>query len=90
MRKSYPDKKDIPEFGFHSDLREMKNSYDHWLGILTVDTAAEQYKKTLELKKALRVPYRCSHCGHKESQWSGRCPECDNWGTFALGLDSGK
>ena len=52
------------------------------------EKAAGQFKKTLELKKALRVPYRCQACGHKESDWSGRCPNCGGWATFRLGLSA--
>jgi len=54
------------------------------------EQAAKQYKKTLELKKALRVPFTCAQCRHKETAWTGRCPECGNWATFRLGLDTGK
>ncbi|MBN1686703.1 MAG: DNA repair protein RadA [Spirochaetales bacterium] len=24
----------------------------------------------------------CSQCGHEESKWAGRCPECGEWNTF--------
>ena len=26
--------------------------------------------------------YRCSECGHEESKWLGRCPECGQWNTL--------
>lgn len=48
--------------------------------------AVEQFKKTLELKRALRVPYCCGECGHSELEWSGRCPECGSWNTYDLDL----
>lgn len=48
--------------------------------------AVEQFKKTLELKSALRVPYCCGECGHSELEWSGRCPECGSWNTYDLDL----
>lgn len=27
--------------------------------------------------------YICSECGHEESKWMGRCPECGSWNSFA-------
>lgn len=24
----------------------------------------------------------CSDCGHKQSKWSGQCPQCNNWNTL--------
>lgn len=26
---------------------------------------------------------RCSHCGHVEPRWVGRCPQCRSWGSVA-------
>ncbi len=46
--------------------------------------AVEQFKKTLELRRTFRVPYRCGVCGHMQAEWSGRCPECSGWGTYGL------
>lgn len=28
------------------------------------------------------VQYVCSECGHVESKWNGRCPECGAWNSF--------
>lgn len=28
------------------------------------------------------VRYVCSECGHVETKWNGRCPECGSWNTF--------
>ena len=28
------------------------------------------------------VRYVCSECGHDESKWMGRCPECGAWNSF--------
>lgn len=30
----------------------------------------------------LKVQYRCNACGHIESKWLGRCPQCEEWNTF--------
>jgi DNA repair protein RadA/Sms len=29
-----------------------------------------------------KAVYLCKSCGHKESKWLGRCPECGQWNTF--------
>ena len=48
--------------------------------------AVQLFKKTLEIKSALRVPYCCAECGHSGIEWSGRCPECGSWNTYDLDL----
>ncbi len=35
----------------------------------------------MSAKKSLSV-YRCSNCGHVESKWLGRCPECGEWNSL--------
>jgi lipopolysaccharide biosynthesis regulator YciM len=52
------------------------------------EKAAGEFKKTLHLSKALKVPYLCSQCGHAETAWAGRCPSCGRWNTFELRLDA--
>jgi len=34
------------------------------------------------MKKQKSFVYRCSSCGHEESKWLGRCPECGEWNTL--------
>ncbi|MDR2767423.1 MAG: DNA repair protein RadA [Treponema sp.] len=34
------------------------------------------------MKKAKTGVYRCSSCGHEETKWLGRCPECGEWNTL--------
>ena len=29
------------------------------------------------------VRYVCTECGHVETKWNGRCPECGSWNSFA-------
>ncbi len=31
----------------------------------------------------LKTAFCCQACGHKESKWLGRCPECGGWNTLA-------
>ncbi len=32
--------------------------------------------------KDSNVKYVCSSCGHEETKWMGKCPECGEWNTF--------
>ena len=32
--------------------------------------------------KESAVHYVCRECGHIESKWHGRCPECGSWNSF--------
>ena len=32
--------------------------------------------------KEIQKRYVCSECGHTESKWMGRCPECNSWNSF--------
>ena len=31
-----------------------------------------------KLKKA----FECKNCGHTQTVWAGKCPECGKWGTL--------
>lgn len=30
-----------------------------------------------------KTVFVCNQCGHREPKWLGRCPECEEWNTFA-------
>jgi DNA repair protein RadA/Sms len=32
--------------------------------------------------------YQCDVCGHRPSKWTGRCPECGEWGSVIEALDA--
>ena len=34
------------------------------------------------MAKESLVKYVCSECGHEETKWAGRCPECGAWNSF--------
>jgi len=34
------------------------------------------------MKKDKTIIYKCTSCGHEESKWLGRCPECGEWNTL--------
>lgn len=50
------------------------------------DRAVEEFKRTIGMKRTLRLPYCCSSCGHMSEEWSGRCPHCGNWNTYEFNL----
>ena len=46
--------------------------------------AMEEFRTAAELKYTASVPYRCNACGMTSPDWSGKCPGCGAWNTFAL------
>ena len=32
--------------------------------------------------------YVCSECGYKSPKWLGKCPQCNEWGTFEEEIES--
>lgn len=51
------------------------------------DKAAAEYRKVIDLKKSLRLPYCCAHCGCSSDEWSGRCSRCKQWDTYQFNLE---
>lgn len=49
--------------------------------------AASEFKKALGFRKQIIVPYTCSNCDLRTTDWSGRCPNCGKWNTFAVNLE---
>lgn len=49
--------------------------------------AATELKKALGFKKQVIVPYTCSNCDLRTSDWAGRCPNCGKWNTFGMNLE---
>lgn len=51
------------------------------------DLAVKEYRKVVDIKKTLRLPYCCRHCGNSSDEWAGRCSSCGWWDTYQLDLD---
>ncbi len=51
------------------------------------EKAASEYKKVIDVRKPLRLPYCCGKCGSSSDEWSGRCPKCRQWDTFQFNLE---
>jgi len=49
--------------------------------------AASEFKKALRFRKQVIVPYFCSNCQHRTTEWAGRCPNCGKWNTLGVNLD---
>lgn len=50
------------------------------------EMAAQEFKKAINIKEALRLPYCCTACGYTSQVWSGRCPNCMAWNTFQFNI----
>jgi lipopolysaccharide biosynthesis regulator YciM len=50
------------------------------------ENAVEEFKKGVDTKMSLQPPYCCSACGFAGTDWSGRCPDCKQWGTYQFNL----
>ena len=51
------------------------------------EKAAGEYRKVIEIKKSVRLPYCCGQCGHSSDEWAGRCPDCRHWNTYRFNPD---
>jgi tetratricopeptide (TPR) repeat protein len=51
------------------------------------EKAAQEFKKAMEVKLNLRLPYCCRKCGHTADEWSGRCLDCKGWSTYQFNLE---
>src|SRR4030067_1088390 len=51
------------------------------------DKAVHEFRKALDMKVALKIPYCCRECGNASSEWSGRCESCKKWNTLQFNLD---
>lgn len=49
--------------------------------------AVSEYKKVIDVRKPLRLPYCCGKCGSSSDEWSGRCSKCRQWDTFEFNLE---
>lgn len=47
-----------------------------------IESAVDEFKKALNLKKRVLVPYYCPHCDFHTTQWSGRCARCGRWNSY--------
>jgi lipopolysaccharide biosynthesis regulator YciM len=51
------------------------------------EKAAGEFRKVIDLKKSIRLPYCCTQCGYNSEEWCGRCSECRQWNTYQFNLD---
>ena len=72
MTDSYPEL-----YQLRGELYLRRNQYEE---------AAAEFKKSADMKGALRLPYCCSGCGHLSQEWAGRCPGCGRWNAYQFNL----
>jgi tetratricopeptide (TPR) repeat protein len=51
------------------------------------EKAVHEFRIALGEDKPLLVPFCCSNCNYTTNDWSGRCPECNNWNTITFNID---
>ena len=51
-----------------------------------ISRAIEEFRRACGIQSVVNVPYRCSQCGFKSADWSGRCLCCNEWNTYQLDL----
>jgi lipopolysaccharide biosynthesis regulator YciM len=51
------------------------------------EKAVQEFKKAVDIKLSLRLPYCCTQCGLTADEWSGRCPDCKHWSTYQFNLE---
>jgi lipopolysaccharide biosynthesis regulator YciM len=51
------------------------------------EKAVQEFKKAVDVKLSLRLPYCCKQCGNTADEWSGRCPGCKHWSTYQFNLE---
>lgn len=51
------------------------------------DEAAAEFRKALDIKNTLRVPYRCSSCGSVRRDYPARCPACGTWNSYCFEIE---
>ena len=49
--------------------------------------ASSEFKKALGFRKQIIIPYVCSSCDFRTTDWSGRCPNCGKWNSFGVNLE---
>jgi len=47
-----------------------------------LDFAVDEFRKALNLRKMVVIPYYCPQCDFHTTEWSGRCKRCGRWDTY--------
>ena len=46
--------------------------------------AAEEFRKVIKHLELVRLQYRCHNCQNRLSEWSDRCPKCEDWNSVEI------
>jgi lipopolysaccharide biosynthesis regulator YciM len=69
------------------EFPDVHNSWEHLPEARVLGLAASEFKKALGFRKQIIIPYTCSNCDLRTTDWSGRCPNCGKWNTFGVNLE---
>ena len=47
-----------------------------------LELAVEEFKKALNLRKMVVIPYYCPLCDYHTTEWAGRCQRCGQWNSY--------
>lgn len=50
------------------------------------DKASAEFRKAIDFKRPILVPYCCSRCQYISKEWEGRCPQCRHWNSLTLDI----
>jgi lipopolysaccharide biosynthesis regulator YciM len=46
--------------------------------------ASEEFRKVIKHLELVKLEYRCQSCQQRLSEWSDRCPKCEDWNTVEI------
>src|SRR5262245_5792175 len=46
--------------------------------------ASEEFRKVIKHLELVKLEYRCHSCQQRLSEWSDRCPKCEEWNTIEI------
>ena len=46
--------------------------------------AADEFRKVIKHLELVKLQYRCQACQHRLTEWSDRCPKCEDWNTVEI------
>ncbi|RME65499.1 MAG: hypothetical protein D6778_06220 [Nitrospirae bacterium] len=51
------------------------------------EEAVAEFRRALDMKNTLRVPYKCSVCGTKQRDYPARCEICGTWNSYCFEIE---
>jgi lipopolysaccharide biosynthesis regulator YciM len=51
------------------------------------EDAMEEFKKSVDFKRPIFIPYACGECGHEQREWMSLCTNCHRPNTLSINLN---